>query len=754
LSSWLGIQLLRLLRFEAFVFQLIGFGILIGGVSTALLALLLTNFGIANDWTLVLTLILGVIVWQINQRQVVPSSFDLQHDQWRQITTRSVAIALIGLNTFSLWTTLIGCAILLLPRTGLVVIQHQRTRRIVSSLIIGVSAPLALILFRLQPTWWHGQSNDAPFFEALGWSLAHFGSDSHPGFLGGSVSGYHFLAYLWSGTLSDLGAAEPFLVLHLILPFLEVLSMALILVVPIQKRVRVTTGRTLIVLLLVLSFRYTSFTSASLAGWSLVCYSAVQFSSLQQQQKGLRSYLQSQVILGIFGIIAILGKGTALPIVFALGVATASAQLFADRRSLGNYLGRSLPIHLAVVALVAWLWYSTTASSRLFETADPSPISTLRQFGPNEGLWLSRDIFAMLPALILIGIFALTLSGRSKDSNDQKFLRTLFAFCLLTTVLLFVSPESTARNYIGNHSLAVLLSFGVLIFNVPIKMTTHKIVFLSVVGVACLTSLSDIFWIPQIVRNLWSSSLTPRTRWIPHFLSVSWIPLSLIALAIILTLNSHLLRRKSPDTPNRRQVFVLSIFPLFVLNVGIWNILNRIDQLPSKLTTLDYSAYNSFGAAHPDSATTELGGWMRANTPSDAIVASNSFCCAGAIWLETALEQINSSNTNYRSLRNGESAYGGANYLLSAVVQRRFLVAGPRFVIGGTLAEQTIADYLEWSVRFGLTAESDLAERMHVVGADYFILDKFALGEEPEPVFSKPTLYTNERYVVIDLSLH
>jgi len=199
--------------------------------------------------------------------------------------------------------------------------------------------------------------------------------------------------------------------------------------------------------------------------------------------------------------------------------------------------------------------------------------------------------------------------------------------------------------------------------------------------------------------------------------------------------------------------------PLFAVGVAVWHVTNRLDQHRGKLNASSDTPELAFTAPHSDRYTLELGRWIRDNTSSESLLASNSFCCKGTQWLDTPLAQLREIDANYSTLRNREAAYGGANYLLPAVTHRRFLLAGPRFFVTLPMSStdtstNSTAETISWldaSVGFGDSGDREVGQVLKAIGASYFIVDKFALSEPGlRPDFER-LRYENSRYLVIEL---
>ena len=100
------------------------------------------------------------------------------------------------------------------------------------ALVIALSlGAIALIAsMRSYPLSWTGTLGsyhpDMLFFEALSTSLSHFGSSDSIVMAGAEIR-YHWLTYAWSGQVSQLVDAQPFLVLTRVLPVTALLGAVL-----------------------------------------------------------------------------------------------------------------------------------------------------------------------------------------------------------------------------------------------------------------------------------------------------------------------------------------------------------------------------------------------------------------------------------------------------------------------------------------------------------------------------------------------
>lgn len=744
ISSWVGLRIANGLNPGNSRLENLGFGILIGGATLALSTFGAVTLGLHYLWGSILVIVASEMISLIARAGRQSRMLGFPTSVESPVLLQSIGLGLIGMNSYSLWSLSMGMGILVMPATGLVAFK-TRIRRRIQSVVVPLGAVVTATLFiRSQPDWWHAQSNDAAFFESLSWTLVNFGADSHPGLLDGNSAGYHFLAYLWSGVFSKLAGLEPFVALNVILPFLASFSIALICLSSVLSTHRSRAVSSILAFSLVISVMESSFTSFMLGSWGVIAYAFAQVRCLSLPLTNLSSpaWIRRETLLTLLGIIAVLGKGTALPIVLCLGAASSLSQRLTDSRCAGG-VRQLLPIHLLAITIGALTWY---APSRGFlARGEPNPITNVMTMGLKEGLWASRDILNIIPTFILLTAALLWGFRRVSDFPQRAISYFLCVFCILVTTSLFFFPEVNARNYIMSHALvacsALIVGLVVNYAPVPSNALTQVGTTLAIILTTVVITF-DIFFLPELLERLWT---TAPTRWIPLGLAVAKYPLILLTAFAVYGLVFRVWTQAS------RQITITASLTTLVLSIGAWTSINRFDQLNDRLKNPSDSLVPDTTASHPDEHTWEVGEWIRRYTPENSVIATNSFCCQGSEWLDVALSEINAVDSNYQSLKNRELAYGGANYLLPAVTHRRFYLAGPRFVIGNISDPRSLASALEYSVTFGVDADNESLIALREASVDYFVLDKWVLGNNPLQSFFSTNLFENHRYVLVAL---
>lgn len=234
----------------------------------ALITLLWVLTGVPATTALGLTALIawqslaGLVIWH----GIRPSASSLEH-LGMGVSLGTALATLIGLATSTMGLGPWGA---LLPSTVALTVllrnmRGKRTNRTPATMtkpvLIGFLVTMAtgLAIFgyavRTYPLqWvgsWVGYHPDMPFFEALANSLARFGALESPFMVDGVVR-YHWLSYAWTGQLSVITDAEPYIALTRVLPVITLVGGAAIVVAWTSRLSRQAWTPTLAGLLLTL----------------------------------------------------------------------------------------------------------------------------------------------------------------------------------------------------------------------------------------------------------------------------------------------------------------------------------------------------------------------------------------------------------------------------------------------------------------------------------------------------------------------
>ena len=214
----------------------------------ALLAFVLTLTGVPPLTSLILTLLVaweaigGFLIW----KAIRPLSTPLEL-LGMGIAIGTALAALAGLITSTAgwgpWGSLVPTAAAITfayPKRKNHAPPTLGDRWQISAFLATVAVGLLVFLYALRSyplKWtgsWTGYHPDMAFFEALANSLARFGAFESP-FMPGATVRYHWLSYAWTGQLSVMSDAEPFVGITRVLPIVALLASAAIVVAWTQR---------------------------------------------------------------------------------------------------------------------------------------------------------------------------------------------------------------------------------------------------------------------------------------------------------------------------------------------------------------------------------------------------------------------------------------------------------------------------------------------------------------------------------------
>jgi len=664
----------------------------------------------------------------------------------------STSLVIVGTAVFSVsyvagFPRLLGAAIILLGLASYYRDRLTQPARLTIGVVTVALLGLSELARRHEPGWWLAVSNDATFFESLGWSLAQNGPHAHPGLPEGTIFGYHYVAYAVSGTISELSGVPSYYVLNVLLPLILLTSLALVLFPYLLRHTKSFAVSTGLVIVFASILRVSSATSSLFSNWAISIYAML----LLERHREVRAPTFStryQILLAICAFLAVFGKATAMPIIAILGLCSNLAgrpKLF-ERRP--KELLRSIPWHLAPAGVFFIAYYLLNAPD-VSREGESAVLRVLLALPNNEGLWQTNAVIVDLAFLVSVGLLALVTRRLLPHEvlASRALLMSISAAGAASLMLISNAPQ---RVYVVGHANFAILLLMLTMTICPTRpmplRRTHRAVtpFLIAIAILSLASYFAVFRAPSISRGLETLIQDPRGRWL--WFAVANFEALLPAVVVLIAIAWHLsFARITRDSPGAISfVFSLPLGLALCLSVA-----NSIDHHSSATRNVDMTA--AFDASFPDNATSEVGRFLRESTPTDAIVASNSFCCSGIEWLSDELTELSKFSSVYNHSRYGEAAYGGANYQLVSVSQRQFLLAGPRFLVESDNAE-IVARRLEASVLFGSSGSEQYSAELLDDGADYFVVDKAALGDLAVPAFEERAIFENSRYLVLDLA--
>lgn len=744
-SSWFGYELvLALYPGISSRLRTLGFAIMLGGPSLSLMSLVCTFAGISKWFAFgaIALLSLQLAIRRHKQQEV-------ERVLLRQEISgfwASISIAILLLNVFSLRTVLIAIC-LLIPQ-----ILQQRSSLGFRALRISSFACLTLagsgILFLLmqrspdlvQPF------GEAHFYESLSWSISTFGPDSHPGYIGGTLRSYHYLAYLWGGTISYFSFSPPYLVLSVVLPWLIGFSASAILFT--QNRLLASSGKLPILTAIVavsLVREFPDVQSVDFGNWAMLGYLALSLDFFISDGRDRQTQLRGRPewMLGLVGTVAVLGKVTLLPLVVAIAIGSALATYRSRNGSIHGRLVSSFPWHLCGVVGTWFLWFGQSVISASGVNQSQSLVAQVQKLGLSQGLWGAPDLIRYFPIFLLLGFMFFWVKGGQVSRPWYWLTHVTLIVVVLSAIAALQIPILRVREYLVSSTIVVAV-MAILLYKFSsfasdsIKVESRT----AIIGVFSAMAVFVVyeFAIPGApLDRMYVRYPTGVSRWIPRLTEFADLMLLFLVGALLILVTRRIdLKRVSMMTKGKTAASIAMALA-FAIAFGSYRISSRlIDYAPRAQTRLD-------------SDTLAVGEYLRTATPADAVIASNQFCCYEGDWLDSVVANIRLLPGPLIS-----DGYGGSDYSLVAVSNRQFLLAGPDFVVNafevtGDSSFEQITEALEWSVTYAMTRDLAIAHRLNAVGADFFVVDKSSITGRRAPSFGGPVLYENNRYVVLKL---
>lgn len=669
-----------------------GIGFIVGvGVfvfAGQVLLLLNTRPNLVN-WTIVIFM-LGVIVGKGRTRRA---------ENWKP---KPKSGEILNVLSLTLTVSAMRHPWLLPYALSLVTIDSHRTsrlRRRVVNWVITALVPIAwLISIAIRPErWWYFyQGNDSQYFDAIGWSIAHWGVFEHPGFAGGSVASYHWLTYALTGALSHVAMLDPWEALMKVgPPLLVLLLIALLRGSPYLYRLRAFSLPWL-VLVLTLGVMPT----ARLDSFAFSIPVAICFLLVANSPTIGKMRLSKLALLCLLALTLIFAKVTTAIVVAGCLAAMLLLQLI--RKEKANLL----PVICLIGSLViAWLttFRSHASGGNLFSFS-PSLLKSIDEFvsyASNPAFGLLAFLAVLLPllgtiklnevqtlswAIVLVGLLAVLLASLQVTSISTYFgLPCIYlALGTITRKVIQLKPIAEAENVKRTQVLGVLaVSLGV---TVGLLYQKGLINLLRIDDVSGSTLSAEGFaW--RVIRSSGYFYLLAVLMLIALF-RIKKARFNLVAISVAMALGTY---SGQCSSEFRR-----------IANEGI-------------------DAFSEWGANSSPFGSTDLiavGNYVRSNTSDQVVLASNNFCCAGAEWWDEIASDLE-AHTQYT----GEDKWGGANYLLPVETRRRFLVQGLRFQTGYEPATAEQIRRMSLSLEFANEPTSQIAADLKAFGVTGFLVN-------------------------------
>ena len=596
--------------------------------------------------------------------------------------------------------------------------MQKPATRIINGLLSAVTIVVAFVVLQNRPNLWWIKTQDFQFFEALSYSLTHWGSNDQV-FVQGQPVLYHWFSYAWMGLTTKAIDAPTWVVQTKIAPIF--VSLAIIyLVFALLKRVGVTGWRAsiaLIAFVLLNDFNFESFSMVFSYVWLLaLAYFLIQWS--EQQHWGL-VFATSFMAAGALGAkssnIAVIVTGCGMLFLFQLAKQTIKPMLVVAH-------GLIVAFALGVVYLKLYFNSPYDATINFGTVGIAQDI-----FGDVDSLPRPQFIFWSLIILlnVLLVYFVATISTRNLLNPAFKhfwqfFVGTVVATtaALLITVSYYEQEEYFLHAFVLFGSLVVGIAVGELIQ--LLRTTTDRrplmvnsTIMLLCVGVVRLAFRDDNsgeFW--AIRSRIVNGS-------------------SIVVLLLAAMLIGFIMRKRMP-VARMALVFVAcsTLVTAFTSNDKWFTFQQRFKDEVTQPPFADFM----IGAIEIQKFLQEA----KILIPSDAVVASNYECDE----TQCPASSIGADRLDWE--------VGGEAMLMTIYLERRMFISGYGFLWQNVELPEFAKDRMRLSSDFANAPTQELASQLRQAGVEFFIVDKSRV-ETTGPNIGISVLLEDNRFKLVSL---
>ncbi|NBO55179.1 MAG: hypothetical protein EBU84_11425 [Actinobacteria bacterium] len=559
--------------------------------------------------------------------------------------------------------------------------------------IAGLGLSWAISVSLRPENWWYNyQGNDSQFFESIGWSISQWGLNEHPGYVHGSIAGYHWLSYGFMGHVSQLAQLEPWdsmmKVAAILMPFL----FTSLLVGSVQRgQMLGQTGRWILTLTTVVVMPIVRFDSFA---FSIVV--AASFLYIVLADQGKASHFRRSFLYLLISTVLVLSKVSTAAVVGVVLVLEYVYSRLSKRQS-------------SVAPLLCLLGTAIVLSITAFR--DTTGRSVLRDsyFNFNASLIELKSLFESRPLVIqfclLIGLVIFT---RRRECYPASSFRTPVLWSmvvLLTASIIRPGSTSTYFGYPGIYLASIVFLSSSEFTPVRRSGRQTRIRWISLFLATLLTGYYSEFLLTSATR--WSVVANLSRGYVWEVIRGTGFILGFMIAVVILG------RRLYPKTGS-----ALIVLALGFLGFLIGSNANTYQATNSRLGVI-YEVGNYNSAPFATSDLREVATWIRRETKQDAVLASNNFCCAGLAWWSSAIASAQDETSRLFD----ESRWGGANYLLPAETRRRFLVQGLRFQTGIGVPTKDQIRRMTLSLQFANQPSPETVTSLKQYGVSGFVVN-------------------------------
>ena len=596
--------------------------------------------------------------------------------------------------------------------------MQKSATRIVQGLLSAVTVVVTFAVLQNRPNLWWNKTQDLQFFEALSYSLTHWGSNDQV-FIQGQPVLYHWFSYAWMGLTAKAIDAPTWVVQTKIAPIF--ISLAIIyLIVALLKHVGFTGWRASIALIafaLLNDFNFESFSMVFSYVWLLaLAYFLIKWS---EQQHWRLVFATSFMAAGALGAkssnIAVLVAGCGMLFLF---------QLVQRRIEPLLVVAHGLAIAFALGIVYLKLYFN-------------SPYDATINFGT---IGIAQDIFgdvASLPRLqfifwsiiillnLLLVYAAAAISTRNLGNPAFKSFWQFFVGTIVaTTATLLITVSYYEQEEYFLHAFVL---FGSLIVGIAVsefvqllKTTTSRRP-LVVASTIMLLSIGAI--------RLAFSDDNSGEFWAVRSRIINGSSIVVLFLAAMLI--GFILRKRMPVARIALAFVACStLVEAFTSNDRWFAFQQRFED---EVTQPQFSNF-MIGSETIQDFLREAKTFI----PHDAIVASNYECDE----LQCPASSVGADRLDWE--------VGGEAMLMTIYLERRMFISGYGFLWQNVELPEFAKDRMRLSSEFAAAPTERLASRLREQGVDFFIVDKSRANKTNSEVIVN-VLLEDERFELLKL---
>lgn len=564
---------------------------------------------------------------------------------------------------------------------------HTRLRDSLRVLMFGSCALLGVTLIAwMKPTIQYGSwmlhplytgSDDQVFSEGLAYSVAHFGPYNYASAVHSSVR-YHWFSLAWSGMVGRIGHIAPLVMTLHVAPAVAFAGIATLVMALVQT---LKASRTLAMLAVIIVFATNSapepvrffyvLNTTNVVSHVWILAFAVAFSL------HLRGKIHApRIVLPALAATAALAKMPYATVLIGGTIAALLVSLVRHRRQV-----RTLLTDVGSCWIAMAVTYMLFLSPHDWEQRSYSIVSRLTYLG--YGSKLSLLLIGALFIARFVGVWNIRPASLQ---TDRLILVGFLLGSIAIGLLRFIVIGNSAEQYFIDAALilgAAASAWGInLALPTELRLRARLYIGAGMVPMIltwCTLSNWDIFNSIEWIAN---------REWIKLLL-----PLALAAIAIMVTVTIIIIAHKS-----KSGAVVWAAASLAILGSSIGTFIYQARQ------PLSYSFTTTVASTEDIDALM----WLRHNSKSDEIIASNRYLCAMPSGCQ----------------------FDDSSFLISAVANRQVLIEGPRFVVGGRSYPSWVSDRINLSLAFANSPDQQLFDRLRDFGVTWFYFDsQFAASE-------------------------